>query len=63
MFARSSRHSPDLARHFDGAWARRTEQTLRGLLVPFMGRADLIATKRASGRRKDLGDLELLGET
>lgn len=48
---------------FDAAWAHRTEQLVRGRMVPFIGRADLISTKRASGRKKDLGDLELLGET
>jgi hypothetical protein len=47
---------------FDAAWARRAETTVRGQVVPFLGRADLIATKRATGRKKDLGDLELLGE-
>jgi len=29
--------------------------------VPFVGRAALIANKRASGRPKDLADLALLG--
>ena len=48
---------------FTAAWQRRIEQPLRGQLVPFISRADLIATKKASGRKKDLGDLELLGES
>ncbi|MFH1571820.1 MAG: hypothetical protein ABIL09_27770, partial [Gemmatimonadota bacterium] len=30
--------------------------------VRFIGRADLVANKRATGRRKDLADLEALGE-
>lgn len=30
--------------------------------VPFLGRDALIRNKRASGRFKDLGDLEALGE-
>jgi hypothetical protein len=31
--------------------------------VPFLGRAALVRNKRASGRAKDLADLEALGET
>lgn len=30
--------------------------------VPFLGRAQFVANKRASGRKKDLADLEALGE-
>ena len=30
--------------------------------VGFLGREQLIANKRASGRKKDLADLEALGE-
>ena len=30
--------------------------------VPFMGRATFIRNKRATGRKKDLADLESLGE-
>jgi hypothetical protein len=48
---------------FELAWHRRVWQSIRGHEVPFLGRDDLIATKRASGRKKDLGDLELLGES
>jgi hypothetical protein len=33
-----------------------------GLPVPFLGRAELIRNKRASGRTKDRADLEALGE-
>ena len=47
---------------FDAAWAERVEHVVRGQLVPFLGRAALIENKRASGRRKDLSDLEALGE-
>lgn len=32
------------------------------LTVPFLDRAALVANMRASGRRKDLADLEALGE-
>lgn len=35
---------------------------VRGHRVPFLGRAELIVNKRARGRRKDLADLEALGE-
>jgi hypothetical protein len=31
--------------------------------VPFLGRTELAANKRATGRKKDLADLEALGET
>ena len=30
--------------------------------IPFLGRAEFVANKRASGRKKDLADLEALGE-
>jgi hypothetical protein len=45
---------------FDDAWARRIEVTIGDLRVGVIGRADFIANKRASGRAKDLLDLELL---
>lgn len=47
---------------FDSAWAERVEHAFGGHRVPFIGRAMLIRNKRASGRRKDLVDLEALGE-
>lgn len=47
---------------FDEAWSRRELHPVAGLQVPFLGRADLVANKRASGRPKDLADLEVLGE-
>ena len=47
---------------FDAAWRGRVNFELRGQLVPFIGRAELIANKRAAGRRKDLADIEALGE-
>jgi hypothetical protein len=34
----------------------------RGRVLPFVGREALVANKRATGRRKDRGDLEALGE-
>ena len=45
---------------FDDAWTRRIEVTIGDLRVGVIGRADFIANKRASGRPKDLLDLELL---
>lgn len=56
----------DLLTSLDGvefavAWARRTEAELDGLLVPVISRADLIATKRATGRPQDLADHDALG--
>lgn len=38
-------------------------QTVEGLDVPFLGREALIQNKRATGRLKDLADLEALGES
>lgn len=47
---------------FDAAWSDRVEHEVQGLVVPFLGRGALVANKRAAGRRKDLSDLEALGE-
>lgn len=47
---------------FDDAWSTRVMHRVDELDVPFLGRDALIRNKRASGRRKDLGDLEALGE-
>lgn len=46
---------------FSEAWADRFEQTIDRMRLPFLGRASLIRNKRASGRKKDLGDIESLG--
>jgi hypothetical protein len=48
--------------NFDTAWKGRTELEVRGQRVPFLGRVALVDNKRATGRHKDLGDLEALGE-
>ena len=42
---------------FDDAWPRRTTVALWGLSVPVIGRDDLVKSKRAAGRPKDLADL------
>lgn len=47
---------------FAAAWEERHEQHVRGRAVPFLGRKAFLANKRASGRHKDLGDIESLGE-
>lgn len=47
---------------FEVAWQGRKDVDVEGLTVPFLGRAELIRNKRAAGRRKDLADLEALGE-
>ncbi len=45
---------------FGTAWASRIDQILDGFVVPFLGREALVRNKRASGRTKDLADVELL---
>ena len=47
---------------FDEAWEERVEDLFDGVRVPFIGRAAFIRNKRASGRTKDLADIESLGE-
>lgn len=47
---------------FDQAWNRRVVHQVGLLSVAFLGRDDLVRNKRASGRYKDLGDLEAMGE-
>lgn len=46
---------------FTEAWPNRSEATLFDIPVAFLGRDDLIRNKRASGRPKDLSDIEALG--
>jgi hypothetical protein len=45
---------------FEEAWKDRAEGMLGGVSVSFIGRAHLIANKRAAGRAKDLADVEAL---
>jgi len=40
----------------------RTPGSYSGITIHFIGREDLIANKHALGRKKDLADLEALGE-
>lgn len=46
---------------FDEAWDSRVTAEVEGRPVPFLGRAALLRNKRATGRVKDLADLERLG--
>ena len=45
---------------FDSAWEQRFEVEIGGRRVPFIGRDDLIANKRASGRPQDVADVARL---
>ena len=47
---------------FEDAWARRETSDWDGLAVPVVGLADLRVNKTASGRAKDLADLDELPE-
>jgi hypothetical protein len=42
---------------FEHAWNNRNEESLEGLRVPVISRADLIANKTATGREKDRADI------
>jgi hypothetical protein len=42
---------------FDSAWRRHIEVVLDGVVVPFIGREDLIENKRATGRPQDVADV------
>ena len=46
--------------NFDQAYANRTIFTIEGVQIPVISLEDLIANKRASGRKQDLADLEKL---
>lgn len=46
---------------FAEAWPGRVRADFGGVNVPVIGRAAFIANKRATGRLKDLGDIEALG--
>jgi hypothetical protein len=45
---------------FDGAWSRRLIVSLDQMEVPFIGRDDLLANKRAARRPQDIADVERL---
>ena len=45
---------------FDDAWTRHIDLVLDGVVVPCIGRDDLIANKRAVGRPQDVADVQRL---
>jgi hypothetical protein len=45
---------------FDASWDNRAIHRVEQMDVPFLGREDLIRNKRATGRTRDLADLEIL---
>jgi hypothetical protein len=45
---------------FDSAWENRMVVEVDGLLVPFIGREDLLRNKRSTGRPKDMLDVAYL---
>lgn len=45
---------------FDEAWQNRALHRVGSLEVPFLSRLDLVRNKRATGRAKDLADLDVL---
>ena len=45
---------------FDQAWEKRIVVELNGMNVPFIGREDLIANKKAAGRPQDIADVSRL---
>lgn len=47
---------------WDEAWAGRVAGHYGDIPVSYIGRGQLVTNKRATGRRKDLADLEMLGE-
>lgn len=46
---------------FDVAWEERVEGKIEGVQVPIIGLQAFVQNKRASGRKKDLADIEALG--
>jgi hypothetical protein len=45
---------------FEDAWKDRAQILIDGISVPVIGRSAFLANKRASGRPKDLGDVQLV---
>ena len=48
---------------FDACFARRNELLISGVLLPVLGRDDLIKNKLAAGRPKDIADVASLRES
>jgi len=47
---------------FESAWRSRASFSVQNASVPFLSREDLLRNKRATGRARDMADLEALGE-
>ncbi len=47
---------------WDDVWTGHEVATLSGMQIPFIGRRAFVANKRATGRARDMADLEALGE-
>jgi hypothetical protein len=47
---------------FNEAWSTRTRAAFGPVTADVIGREALIKNKRATGRARDLGDIEALGE-
>ena len=47
---------------FASAWSARTEALFEDVRAPVIGKRDLIANKRATGRARDLADIEHLDD-
>jgi len=45
---------------FDAAWPGRIDLQIEGIDLPVIGRSELLANKRASGRPQDLADVARL---
>lgn len=45
---------------FEEAWPNRAEGAIADVSVAFIGRSERVKNKRATGRTKDLADLEAL---
>lgn len=48
---------------WDELWHGHDVAALAGMQIPFIGRPEFVANKRAAGRARDLADLDALGET
>jgi len=48
---------------FEDAWQRKEIHRIDEAEIPFIGRRDFITNTRATGRLRDLADIEALGET
>lgn len=46
--------------NFAEAWDSKVFEEVDGLTIPYLGRSALVRNKQASGRIKDLADIELL---